>query len=140
METQLLREQNIPPSEEVLKKVLGKQYAAFAALITTITSSDYGLTYEWNFYKDGRSWLCKVSHKKKTIFWLSIWDGYFKVSFFFTEKHLESIAALDIDEKIKEDFCKEKPIGKLLSMIFDIHKKEQLKDLLKVVEFKKALK
>ena len=51
---------------------------------------------EWRYYNDGKAWLCKVVNKKKTVFWLSIWEHYFKTSFYFTEKHLESIDALNI--------------------------------------------
>ncbi len=140
METQLLREQSIVPSNEVLENVLGSIYTTYELFMNTVTGTEYGLTYEWNYYRDGKAWLCKVSNKKKTVFWLSVWDGYFQIGFFFTAKHLEGIAALDIDEKIKEDFCQTKPIGKLLPMIFKISEKEQLNDLLKVVEFKKNLK
>ncbi len=140
METQLLREQTIFPSEEVLKDVLGNIYPVYESFMGTITGAEYELTCEWNYYKDGKSWLCKVTHKKKTAFWLSVWDGYIQTGFYFTEKHLEGIAALDIDEKIKEDFCRTKPVGKLLPMIFKISQKEQLSDLLRVIEFKKKLK
>ena len=86
------------------------------------------------------TWLCKVSYKKKTVFWLSVWKGYFQTGFFFTQKHLEKIAALDIDETVKGDFFNRKPVGKLFPMIFKISQKEQLNDLLKVVAFKKDLK
>lgn len=72
--------------------------------------------------------------------WLSVWNGFFKISFFFTEKHLEGIAALDIAENIKEDFCKAKPIGRLIPMLFNINNKKELPDVLTVAAFKKSLK
>ena len=137
METQLLRNQEIFPSKEVLKDVLGKVYDVLEELETRITKSDIALTLDWHYYNDGKSWLGKVCHKKKTVFWLSVWEGCFKTTFFFLERHLESIAALDISEKIKEDFLRTKHVGKLLPMIFTIDRQEQLTDLLKVVEFKK---
>lgn len=140
MDTQLLREQDAFPSDETLKQALGGVYPVYESFMKTVTGDGYTLSSEWNYYKDGKSWLCKVTNKKKTIFWLSVWDGYFQTGFYFTEKHLEGIAALDIDEKIMEDFCMQKPIGKLLPMIFRISSNEQLGDLLKVVAFKKALK
>jgi len=86
--------------------------------------------------KHGSVRLCK----KKTVFWLSVWEGFFKAGFFFTEKHLDGIAALDISQTIKEEFAKAKPIGKLIPMIFDVNNKEQLNDLLTVIRFKKSLK
>ena len=140
MEVQLLREQEIFPSEEVLKNVLGSIYPVYESLLKTITGAEYGLIAEWNYYKDGKSWLCKVCNKKKTVFWLSVWEGFFKTSFFFTGKHLESIAELDISEQIKEEFFRIKPVGKLLPMIINVNRCEQLVDLLKIVKFKKELK
>jgi hypothetical protein len=140
METQLLRDSNIFPTDDVLKEALGNAYETFESFMKTITNEEYGLSYVWNFYKDGKSWLCKVSHKKKTVLWLSVWDGYFKTSFFFTEKYTERIAALNIADEIKANFFRTKSIGKLLPMLFDIREKDQLTDLLKVVEFKKNLK
>ncbi len=140
METQQLRDQSIFPTNEVLQQVLGKSYAAFEELMASIASPEYGFTVEWNYYKDGKSWLCKVVHKKKTIFWLSAWNGFFKTTFFFTEKNLEDIATLAIDEKIKEAFAQAKPIGRLLPLIIDIDGSKKLKDLLMVTRYKKNLK
>jgi len=141
MEIRLLKDPDVFPSAEVLKNALGSDVDdVFGTFIDAITSADYGLTYDWRYYNDGKSWLCKVSHKKKTVLWLSAWEEAFKIAFYFTEKHLEGIAALDISENIKEDFCKTKPVGRLLPMLFTIHQKEQLEDLLKVVRFKKNLK
>jgi len=142
LETQLLlNDPNVLPLENVLKNALGNNiHEVFEYFMNTITGTGYELTYEWKYYNDGKSWFCKISNKKKTVLWLSIWEGYFKIAFYFTEKHLEGIAALDISEKIKDDFCKMKPVGRLLPMLFNIHQKEQLGDLLKVVTFKKNLK
>jgi hypothetical protein len=140
MEVQLLKEQEIFPSKEVLQGVLGKVYDVLEELETRVTQSELALTLDWNYYRDGKAWLCKVCHKKKTVFWLSIWEGFFKTAFYFTEKHLEGIAGLDISEQIKEDFCRMKPIGKLLPMVININRQEQLIDLLKIVKFKKEIK
>jgi len=141
MEIRLLNNPDIIPSEDVLKNALGNNvHEVYDSYIGTITGVDYGLNYEWKYYNDGKSWLCKISHKKKTVHWLSVYEGCFKIAFYFTEKHLDGIAALDISEEIKEDFCNTKPVGRLLPMLFSISQKEQLNDLLKVVAFKKSLK
>ncbi|SHE33565.1 DUF3788 family protein [Dysgonomonas macrotermitis] len=142
MEAQmLLRDSNIFPSNEVLKNVLGDTiYDVLEAFLRTITDEEYALTFEWRFYNDGKAWLCKVIYRKKTILWLSIWDGFFKTSFFFTEKHLEGIAALDISEAIKEEFSKAQPSGRLIPMIINVSDKSKINDLLTIVRFKKSLK
>jgi len=140
MEVQLLRDPEIFPSKEVLKELLGNVYGVLEAFETRITQRDFALTLDWKYYNDGKSWLGKACHKKKTVFWLSIWEGCFKTTFFFLERHLEGIAALDISEQIKADFYSAKPIGKLIPMLIAIDKPGQVSDLLKVILFKKGAK
>lgn len=142
MEAQmLLRDADIFPSNMILEDALGEGFNILVSFLKTIRNNEYALTLEWRYYNDdGKAWLGKAVYKKKTIFWLSIWEGFFKTSFFFTEKHLEAIAKLDISETIKDEFAKAKTIGKLIPMIFDVNKENQLGDLLTVVRFKKSLK
>lgn len=140
METQLLRNPEILPSEEVIKDALKNSFSVYNELINAITSNTLGLLPEWHYYNDGKAWLCKVVFKKKTIFWLSVWEQYFKIAFYFTEKHCEGIASLTIDEDIKKQFSKSKPIGKLLPLVINITDGSQLNDALKIIEFKKSLK
>ena len=142
METQMqLRDPEVFPSEMELKRVLGEPvYSVLASFLETITGREYGIEIEWRYYNDGKAWLAKVVHKNKTILWLSVWDGYFKTSFYFTEKHLEAIAALDISDAKKDEFAAMKPIGKLIPMTLNVSEQEQLDELLTVVRFKKSLK
>lgn len=79
-------------------------------------------------------------YKKKTIFWLSVWDKYFKIAFYFIEKNSPGIAKLNIDKSILEDFSHAKPAGKLLPLVITFRKKSQIPDVLKIVEYKKSLK
>ncbi|MFV0311827.1 MAG: DUF3788 family protein [Dysgonomonas sp.] len=136
----LLRDPDIFPSEEVLKNALGENvYNVLASFLETTTNEEYALAIEWRFYNDGKAWLGKALYKKKTVLWLSVWERFFKTSFYFTDKHLERIAALDIADTIKDEFAGTKPVGRLLPMIFNVSSQEQVKDLLTVVRFKKSL-
>lgn len=137
----LLRNPEIFPTNEVLKDALGDAvFCVLESFVETVTSENYGLTVEWRYYNDGKSWLGKVTYKQKTVFWLSVWAGFLKTSFFFTEKHLEAIAALPVSTQIKEEFCSAKLIGRLIPMIIEINKVEDIPDLLTIIRFKKKLK
>lgn len=135
---QLLKDPEIAPSAEVIKNALGENFRVYEEFMDMI--SDSGLGTEWNYYRDGKAWLCKVTNKKKTVFWLSIWDGFFKTSFIFTLKNGSGIDDLNISDSIKENFAKGKNAGKFLPLILDIRQTDQLKDFLQIVEYKKALK
>ena len=140
METRTLTDPAVSPSRKVLEHALGKAYSAYEDLMNTITGNNYALTPLWHYYNDGKAWLCKVQYKKKTVFWLSVWNQYFKLGFYFTEKNGKGIFDLDIDEVIKKEFKEHKPVGKLLPLVLSITKKAQLKDALKIIEYKKNLK
>ncbi len=140
-ETMLLRDPDVVPTEEVLESTLGKKiFTIYKELERLITNDELSLTYSWNYYKDGKSWLCKVVNGKKTIFWLSAWDGYIKTSFFFTEKIQSGVFDLEIDKNIKQEFKQSKATGKLIPLILDIIEKSQLKDLKEIIKYKKSLK
>jgi hypothetical protein len=140
METQLLREENPFPDDGVLKLNLGGIYDVYAELVSEITKEPYSLQMEWNYYKDGKSWLCKITFRKKTVMWLSVWNDCFKVSFFFTEKSKSGIEELKIAPTIKESFQKSKNIGKLIPLVISINEMSQIDDVLKIIVFKKSIK
>lgn len=137
---QLFRDENIEPVLPVLEAVLSKELYGVYLHLMEITQSDLDLQPEWRYYKDGKVWLCKFVYKKKTILWLSLWETYIKVSFYFTEKTRDGIFNLSIDESLKADFRNTTPIGKLIPLILDIRKDEQLSDFGVIIEYKKSLK
>jgi hypothetical protein len=98
-ETSLLKDPLIFPSNEVLQNALGKIYSTYAELVKRL--QDLNIETEWRFYNDGKEWLGKNTHKKKTIFWLSIWNGCFKLSFYFNDKNMMGVKELPIDDELK---------------------------------------
>lgn len=138
MEAPILKDKNIFPTPEVLAGVLGTSYPAFEEFSTSATAA--GLTLEWNYYNDGKVWLCKVLSKKKNLAWLIVSEGCFRTTSYFTEKHLDRIADLQITESIKEEFYRMKATGKLIPMNVVITEKEQVKDALGMILFKRQLK
>lgn len=139
-ESLLLREKEIEPTDKVVENALGKElFSVYRELIKVFTD-EFSLEPQWLFYKDGGAWLCKVVHKKKTILWLSAWEHYIKIGFYFTEKTQKGVFELDIDLKIKKEFEMAKPIGKLIPLVMDIDQQNQIEDLKKVVKYMKELK
>lgn len=140
MEQIQLRESEIYPTEEVLLRALGDQVFTVYKELLKIILNEFQLNPEWRFYKDGKAWLCKVVWKKKTVFWLSIWDGFIRTSFYFTEKTQTGVQELEVSQNIKDKLKEAKAVGKLIPLILDIRLDEQLKDLKKIVEYKRALR
>lgn len=136
----LLKDSKLYPDDTLLKSILDREiFDIYKKIDEVILEKE--LNREWRFYKDGNSWLCKVTNKKKTIFWLSVWDGFIKTSFYFTQKSYLGILNLDIDERVKNSFSSlEDKDKKLIPLILDITKKEELKDFSTIIDYKKSLK
>jgi hypothetical protein len=134
METLLLTDPMIKPDDSVLENVLGKKFENYKDFRSKIT--EIGFVLEWNYYKDQKGWLCKVLNKKKNVCWLSIWNTGFKLTFYFTEKTIEGIFELEINEKIKKTAKEMKPVGKLRPVIFLIENKKIMNDGIKLLKYK----
>lgn len=140
MELQQLRDPEVLPTAPVIEQALQSSYKAFNRLMSIIETPDFGLISEWHYYNDGKAWLCKVVYKKKTVFWLSVWESYFKTTFYFTEKNSQGITELPIADEIIAGFLSAKPIGRLIPLTINIAHPEQVDDLLKIIDYKKTLK
>ncbi|MDR2897539.1 MAG: DUF3788 domain-containing protein [Spirochaetaceae bacterium] len=140
MAEQLLKDVDLFPDDGVLENALGGVFPVYEEFMKTITGEEHSLLPEWRYYNDGKAWLCKIQYKKKTVVWLSVWEGHFRLSFFFTEKNGQDIAELDIDDGLKRAFFQSKTVGKLKPLILEISRMEQLSDALTITAFKKKLK
>ena len=134
----ILADPLVEPNNDILEKSLGKKYNVYEDFVSKI--NEKGLVLEWNYYNDQKCWLCKVLLKKKNICWLSIWNVGFKLTFYFTEKTIDGVYELDINEKIKQSASGMKPVGKLRPLIISIENCKILKDSIKVLDYKMNLK
>ena len=98
------------------------------------------MTYEWRFYNDGKLWLCKVQHKKRTIVWMSAWKGLIKATIYFPEKYIHDIYSLDINQKTKDYIKNTSNTGKSKPCTFDIKTTSVPKDFSKIMQLKLKVK
>lgn len=104
---------------------------------------------DWRYYNDGKAWLSKGEYKwttsrgtnkVKPIFWVSIWDKFFKISFNFSEKNKDTLLSLPMSEDTKEMIRNIKPNGdkmKFIPVIFDVDNSKVFNDIFVLVQFRK---
>jgi len=130
----LLTDSAIYPDGRVIQQALGKHHEWYERFMEGV--SEKGLSAEWRYYNDSKSWLCKVLHRKKTACWLSVWDTGLMLTFYFTEKTIEGVNQLNT----KTHFEHVKPVGTLFPVVLIIDSAEKLNDALKVLEYKRKVK
>jgi len=134
----MLKDPEFFPDDKVLAQALGKNYSVYKTFIEKLP--DFGIETQWRYYNDGKAWLAKNIYKKKTVFWLSVWKGFFKVSMFFTEKTRTGIQELPISKNIKTSILNASAMGKLFPLVMDISSKTTLNNLYMLIDYKQNLK
>jgi len=124
-------------NNDILQNVLGKNFKLYNEFITKLNKKS--LNCEWRFYKDG-GWLGKVMYKKKNLCWGFIENSGFGLSFLFTEKTINGVYELQINDDIKNIARETKPTGKFHSIQLLIVNKKYLSEAIKLLEYKMTLK
>lgn len=92
------------PGDDALARELGKAKAAWDAFLAMLRQDYPAFAAEWRFYPDGKSWLCKVTLKGKTVCWVSVWKRFFRVAFYLTPRAEPLVRCSGLDESLKEGF------------------------------------
>ncbi|HVN57566.1 MAG TPA: DUF3788 family protein [Bacteroidales bacterium] len=131
-----LGEPSVYPDDELLEKLLGPAFPVYTGMVKELSGPGFDISCGWRYYNDGKSWLCKAVHKKKTVFWLSAREGFFRTTFYFTEKTGAPVEKLDISPAIKKSFSSAQHTGKLIPLTLILRERDQLTDLMKIVAYK----
>lgn len=149
MAEQLLRDANIEPTAEVICAALGAANGAYINFLNKV--KNHGMQVDWRFYNDGKAWLGKGLYKWQTVrgankevtaFWLSVWEGFFKVSVFIPEKARAGVLALPLSGEMKTLLEEAVPLGKLkfFPVVFDIDENGINEDIYTLINFRKEIK
>jgi len=128
MEPMVLTDPKQFPSEDVVFSHLGRRRAFWEALFEHLRAEHPGCVAQWRYYNDGKSWLLNVSRKKKTVFWLSVIRGTFRITAYFTDKATDAIRASALSDDLKAQFLGAAPIGRLRGITITFRKKPDVQD------------
>ena len=148
-EQQLLRDPSKEPTAAVIAEGLGDAGAAYNKF--TEEAERHNIRVEWHYYNDSKAWLGKAlyyritsrgTQKEITAFWISIWDGFFKVSLFIPEKYRADALKLSLSDSMKKKIEDSTQIGKMkiFPLIFDLRSDESYDEIFTLIDFKKELK
>jgi hypothetical protein len=139
MEKPCLNDENQYPSDEVLSQYLEQAKDVWDSFMNFLKEKYPSFSGQWRYYKDGKSWLYKLTKKKQTICWISVYQNKFKTAFYFSQKAEELITSSKLDKKYIEQFNENK-FGKIRGISVDIKKAYDLNATKKLIEIKEQLK
>lgn len=139
MDAPALTDPTTSPSEEIIAGILAKGYGRWEKFFAGLREEHPDLATEWRYYNDGKSWLMKVTRKKKTVVWMSVHAGYFRITAYLTEKAGAAVKASALSDDCKEQFAKSKRFGKLIGVTVFCKNQADVKSGLALVDLKVSL-
>jgi uncharacterized protein DUF3788 len=128
------------PDDEVLRRCLGKVKPVWDSFLALLGESYPSFSAEWRYYRDGNNWLYKVTKKKKTVCWVSVWANAFKTTFYFADPAEETIVTSTLKKEYVEQFLHGKRYGKIRGVTVTAKNSSDLPSIKKLIAIKEQLK
>lgn len=140
MEQPILNDKEQFPTDEIIFSHIGRSKSLWLSLFEMIKTDYPQISNEWRYYNDGKSWLMKVTAKSKTVFWLSIVKGSFRITFYFGDKAEEKIMSSRISTELKNQFKEGKRFGKIRGVTILFKNKKDVDYAGELINIKLSLK
>ncbi|MCX6556782.1 MAG: DUF3788 family protein [Candidatus Aminicenantes bacterium] len=126
------------PDDTVLKRQLGVVKPAWDAFMELLEANDPLLAAGWRYYNDGKSWLCKVTHKKTTVCWVAVREKCFSAAFYLNAKAEPLVHVSSLGKSLKDGFFNSGE--KLRAIRVEVRKKSDLEAVKELIGIKLQLK
>jgi hypothetical protein len=136
----ILSDPDVYPSPEIIFSHIGKTKNLWQSLFEHIHTKHPDFSEEWRYYRDGKSWLMKITRKSKTIFWLSLFEHTFRTTFYFGDKAEDAIINSAISEELKKQFKDGKHYGKIRGLTIVFREEKDVENAKELVGIKLSMK
>lgn len=136
----ILSDPLVEPTREFLSQVLGEKEAWWIQIRAYAMDEYPGITEIWRYYNDGKQWLYRLMRKKKTICWMAVMAGTFRVTFYFGQKAESLIQASDLPDNVKQGFLDGPSYGKIKAISVKMEERSDVELVLQLVDLKVKLK
>jgi len=136
----MLKDPGIIPSEEIFVSLVGKRITLWKSVLNYASEDNKDVSGEWHYYNDGKQWLYKLAHKKKTILWAGIFDDTFRITCYFGDKAEPFIEKSDLPAGIIDGFKNGKRYGSIRGISVILTENSDLETVYKLIDIKRKIK
>jgi hypothetical protein len=140
MQQPVLSDKNQFPTEAIIFSHIGKSRELWLLLFEYIHRVHPDFTEQWKYYLDGKSWLLKVTRKSRTIFWLSIVEGSFRTTFYFSDKARKAISESSLSEDLKKQFKGGENFGAIRGITILYKNRRDVENAKRLIDIKMSVK
>jgi len=121
----------VEPVPETIDEALGASAKAWAQWMGVLASA--GVATAWRYYRDG-GWVIRASRGSATVAWMSVNDGYGRVTFYFAQRLRPALVAADDLPQWVKDAARD--ANKTLSLTIQIRTTTDVSDAQSVLRYK----
>jgi len=136
----LFSDPEVKPDEKLVFSKIGSKKNLWLAIMSFMSENYKESAGSWNYYNDGKRWLFKMVLKKKTIFWSTVIDGAFRITFYFGGRTEPVIVASDLSEKSKQQYLSGPRYGKIRAISVHVKDISDVSEIEKLIGIKVKLK
>ncbi|MCX6335113.1 MAG: DUF3788 family protein [Bacteroidia bacterium] len=131
---------HVKPDEKLIFSIIGGKKNLWQRLMGFMSENYKDSEGGWNYYNDGKRWLFKMVLKKKTIFWATILEGGFRITFYFGGKAEPVIIASDLPDKAKQQFLTGPRYGKIRAITSLVNDMSDVNTIENIIAIKVKMK
>lgn len=139
-EKKVLSDKSVIPTDEYIFLLIGDNKLHWKKIMDHVSENYKDTSGNWNYYNDGKQWLFKMVRKKKTIFWSSLIDKTFRITFYLGNKAEAIIENSDLPQAVKDEFKTAKRYGLIRPVTFVINSEADVDNVLKMISIKSKMK
>jgi len=128
------------PDDKLIFSLIGEKKKFWQAVLKFVSDNYSDMEGGWRYYNDGKQWLFKMVQKKKTIFWGTILEGAFKITFYFGGKAEPVIVASDLPDNVKQQYLTGPRYGKIRAISILVNDLSDVSVIKKLIPVKVKLK
>lgn len=131
---------DVKPDDQLIFSKIGRKMKLWQAIMSFMSDNYKESEGLWNYYKDGNQWLFKMVLKKKTVFWGTVLDGAFRITFYFGGKAEPVIVESDLPEEAKQQFLNGPRYGKIRAITTTMNDLSDIETVKKLIAIKVKMK
>ena len=135
-----LSDKNIVPTDELIFSMTGDKKLLWDWILRNISEKYADISGSWNWYDDGKQWLYRLTRRRKTIYWASLTDNTFRITFWFSDKAEPLIEKAILPPSVKDRFRKARKSGLVRPVSITIQEQSDAANVISLAEVKQMLK
>ncbi|MBI1936730.1 MAG: DUF3788 domain-containing protein [Ignavibacteriales bacterium] len=124
------------PDEETLSTVLGKSYKNWQAVKKHIEDNYGSCAEEWKFYGQKIGWSLKIFLKKRNLFFVTVCNGFFRISFVLGNKAVAAAEQSKLPQTIIEELLNAKKYAEGRGVRIEVKSQKDVETIKQLVDIK----